>query len=307
MTPSDDPLDRLVRDHLRREAARTDTGPLLGRLHAEIAPAPRRFPLKWLAASAVAAGLLIAFAAGWQARPMAAGPRTLLREAQEAHRMPLDRCYLVEVQREADSDEANPMAANTRTTRLWTRGDRFWIESTSPLARWAWGRDEAGNVWLAPGPHRAIRIAPNETPRWLALFCDFCTMQPEKLLDEMLRDFDLTREADPTADGPAVHRVRAEAKAWQLRPLRHAELELDAESKVIRRAVLLRQWNGVTATTTYTLVETRDQDDARYQLEGHLTAPYEVYTAENQPQRRREVLTFLFGPRAADWLKPGTP
>jgi hypothetical protein len=87
-------------------------------------------------------------------------------------------------------------------------------------------------------------------------------------------------------------------------PLRSAVLELDTETKALRRVVLDRVGPMRSVTTTYTLVETQTQADDRYRLEGHLVAPYEIYTADNQPQRRQQALMLLFGPRAADWFKP---
>ena len=52
-------------------------------------------------------------------------------------------------------------------TRLWTRGDRFWVESARPGQRWAWGRDEANRFWVAFGPHTAVSLEADEVPYWL--------------------------------------------------------------------------------------------------------------------------------------------
>jgi hypothetical protein len=194
------------------------------------------------------------------------------------------------------------MAAQFRTTRLWTRGDRFWIESTNPRARWAWGRDEDGTIWLAPGPRRGVRIDPDEAPRWLTHACDISELLPEHLLGELLRDFDLVREDGQT---PATQVIRATRKPGRWAPpLRSAVLELDTETKALRRVVLDRAGPLRAVTTTYTLAETQTQSDDRYRLEGHLVAPFEIYTADNQPQRRQFALMQIFGPRAADWFKP---
>jgi hypothetical protein len=308
--PPDDDLDRLVTDHLGRQAARLDVGVLRERIRATVKqnpPTPAREGrwrrlAGWALPVAVAAGVAAVLFFPPHAEPLRASPQALLQEAQKAHHLPLDRCYLVEFQRTDEGADDNPMAGQFRTTRLWTRGDRFWIESTNPRARWAWGRDEDGTIWLAPGPRRGVRIEPDEAPRWLAHTCDISELRPEHLLGEILRDFDLVREDGET---PATQVIRATRKPGRWAPpLRSAVLELDSETKALRRVVLDRAGPLRSVTTTYTLVETQTQADDRYRLEGHLVAPYEIYTADNQPQRRPQALMLLFGPRAADWFKP---
>jgi RNA polymerase sigma-70 factor (ECF subfamily) len=57
---------------------------------------------------------------------------------------------------------------------------------------------------------------------------------------------------------------------------RQVELELDPETKVIRSAVLRREVNGETVgTLTFTLVETANLPDDRYDLRGHLDSDAE--------------------------------
>ena len=53
------------------------------------------------------------------------------------------------------------------------------------------------------------------------------------------------------------------------------------------------------ATVTYTLVETKVQDDGKYELEGHLAAKHEIYTRD-QPERRMDLLLRWLGPQAAE-------
>lgn len=315
---ADDPeIDRLLAEHLRQQAERIDVSALRARLRQSMAivpPAPvspARPHSRWRRLVAIAAGsaamfvlATVAFFAG-ESQPLRASPRALLQEAQKAHQLPLDRCYLVEIVRaDENSDELPAIAGALRSNRLWTRGDRFCIESNAPKSRWAWGRDENGTVWVALGPRRGIRIEPEEASRMLQLQCDVSELRPEHLLGDILRDFDLVRE-DNTNGEATVQIVRAERKdGRRFPPLRTAILELDTETKVLRRVELTRQFPDRTVTTKYTLIETQNLADDRYRLEGHLTAPFEIYTSENQPFRRREALSMVFGPRGPEWLRP---
>ncbi len=306
----DDDLDRLLAEHLDRQSAEVEVDELRRRIEftlssempkpAPVEPTRRRPLLAWAVGStAIAVLALVALLTG-DARPLRAGPRALLEEAQKAHHLPLDRCYLIEIQR-ADGDEP---AFPQRTQKLWTRGDRFWIETTGPRATWAWGRDENGTVWISPGPRRGLRIDPEEATRALTVQCEICELRPEHLLGTLLRDFDLKRE---DVEGSATQVIEATLKRGRRLPgpaLRSAVIEIDPEAKVLRRVALTRTFFDRTITTTYTLVESKTMTDDRYRLEGHLTAPYEIFTADHQSQRRREILNVLFGPRAADWIRP---
>ena len=260
---------------------------------------PRRFLRRVALGFATAAAVALAFVGGvlyWKPEPAAAAtPETLLREAQQTHQQPIDRCYLVECRTESDLlDETKPVTAQSRSTRLWTRGDRFWLESTNPTARWAWGRDADGGIWMAfGGIRRGVRLAPDEVPAWLGQACDTFSMRVETLLGDVLREFDLRRE--PGDGGTQV--IEATLKPGRSHPgLRSARLEIDPETKAVRKLVLDRtRFGQPLATVTYTLVETRPQDDRKYQPEGHLPATTEIYTRDNQPRRRAELLTRWFG------------
>jgi hypothetical protein len=307
----DSGIEALVRAHLQRQAEAVDPAPVYARLCASLANSSRgdrsvrtwRRRFGWgVACGTAAAAVVLAFLGGLLTGSGRAGAETLVQQAQAAHQMPLDRCYLVEVRRDADPvNESVPPTSPPRIIRLWTRGDRIWIESVQPQRRWAWGRDENGNVWMAFGPHRAIRFARDEVPSWLALGCDVLAMRVDTLLNDVLRDFDLRRTAD-VAGLPMTQVVSATLKPGHQHPsLRQARIEIDGETKVIRRLVLTRTRQGQPfATLTYTLVESRPQDDSKYVLEGHLTVPFDVYTPATNPQKCREILARWFDPRSGE-------
>jgi len=213
--------------------------------------------------------------------------------------MPLERCYLVDIEHEA-TDEGLAAFGEPRLMRVMTREDRFWVEVSRGEHRWAWGRDEAGMTWLMLGPKWGMRIAADETAVPLARLGDTYSLQVDTLLGNLLRDFDLYRE--PAAD-PAAQIVRAEPRpgakpAW----LRRAVLEIDRETKVLRRLVLSKVWPKRSVTVTFTLADSTPGDDARYRLEGHLTAPYQIFDSTSNPDLRREILLRWFGPKAERWF-----
>jgi hypothetical protein len=323
-------LETLVRADLDRRADAVDPRPLFERVRRSMRseggdppaaggahtarhrvlrlPAARPFRrLAWGAAAAAA--VVLAFVFGSQVPPVQAGAEAIVREAQRSHQIPVDRCYLVEVRQDSELlQEAYPMTTQARLTRLWTRGDRFWLESVHPQQRWAWGRDDRGNVWMALGSRRGIRYGPDELPSWLKVSFDVWSLQPDTLLGEVLRDFDLHREPPGLGQPGTTVAIRATPKSGHTHPeLRGARLEIDAETKVVRKLVLERTRMGQPfATVTYTLIDTQTRDDRLFELEGHLEAPYEIYTRENEPQRRRVLAMRWLAPQVGDRPRPTT-
>jgi hypothetical protein len=309
-------VECLIRAHLDRSAEMIDPRPLFGKITLSLAgPSSERLPevvrvravraaWKWAGAAAAVAALITGFVALMHEPTALAKGETVVREARRAHLLPIDRCYLVEVKREsALVVELSPGNPQVRQTRLWTRGDRFWVESVRPEQRWAWGRDEANRFWIAFGPHTAVRMEAGEVPFWLNVHCDLHSLNFEKWLGEVLNRFELTRETKPGDADSSTIVVRAKAKARpaikQYPVVSSAELEIDAQTRVVRRMVVRRVSNGEPfATVTYTLAETDALDPAEYQLEGHLREPFEIYTRENNPERRKELLVRWFGPRS---------
>jgi hypothetical protein len=315
---ADREVDRLVRAHLERSAESIDPRALFGKIGQSLAePGPPRVPAivrlhrasaawKWAGAVAAAAAALIVtgFILLAYDLPALAKGEEVVREARRAHLLPIDRCYLVEIRRESSLvAELSPANPQVRQTRLWTRGDRFWVESAHPAQRWAWGRDEANRFWIAFGPHAAVRMDADEVPFWLNVYCDLHSLNIEKWLGEVLNRFELTRETKPGAADASTIVIRAKAKAHggasQYPSVASAELEIDAETRVVRRMVVRRALNGEPfATVTYTLAETDALDPADYRLEGHVSDPSEIFTRENKPERRKELLARWFGPRS---------
>jgi hypothetical protein len=191
--------------------------------------------------------------------------------------------------------------------RLWTRGDRFFIESSNRQYRWAWGQDDTGAVWLTSGRRRGLRLEAAEVPPGLSRICDTHSMQFERLLSQLLQDFELTWESPDATTLPQTRVVHAVRKPERSRgSVQEARLEIDAETKVIRR-LLVKRWSRTWSTgwrldtATYTLAGSEAQPDLCYQPEGHLEAPFVIYSREHEPEKRNAILTRLYGP----WILQG--
>jgi hypothetical protein len=316
-------VEALVRRSLERDAESIDPRVLFMRIQESLpgawheagrAAPPRGAVLrawKWAGVAAAAATVVICLAFFSQGRTALAKGETVVRDARQAHSLPIDRCYLVEIRRESPlADELTPVMPQVRLTRLWTRGDRFWVESVRPEQRWAWGRDEVNRFWIAFGPHNALSLDADEVPPWLNLYCDLHSLNFEHWLGEVLDRFDLSRDAP--AEGPQRSTIQVHAKARYASgdhpSIQTADLEIDAETRVVRRMVVNRVWKKQPfATVTYTLAESDARDPADYRLEGHLSDPSQVFTREHDPERRKELLSRWFGPRSTQWFRTLEP
>jgi hypothetical protein len=302
--PADDPLLRVLREHIEKQEREQPVAPVAARVLAEAPKAeqarPAPSPRKWRAlgfgtgALAVAATvLLFALLPAPEVRAERA-----VRDAEAALKLPVERCYLVEVQREgAPADEP----ISPRTVRVWTAGDRFRVEVSRGPLRFVWGRDTDGAVWFVANPSRGIRLAPDEQGPGLQLACDLYGLHTETVLAEMRAHCQL--KEDPRASSAAPRVIRAEPRIGaRLLGFRSAVAELDPETSAIRKLALTRTALAGTATTTFTLIDTRPMDEVRYKLEGHLIEPYQVFDRDTDPARRREILARWLGAQTDRWL-----
>ncbi len=248
---------------------------------------------KWLQwrplTTAMAAGLAIAaLLAGLFLSDASAA--AMLRHTLKTHLAGPDRCYRVSVGWHPLSvDNSSPAR---RETRVWTRGDRFWVQARSDERTAVWGRDERGRVWFAASPHAGGWFEPDEVPSRLAQVCELRTLHPESLLRSLLADFDLRREPD-AAGNRLIH---AEPKPGREHSaFRGALLEIDAGSGVLRRAVVQRvSEERSPVPVTFTLVESSLLEDTTYTLAGHLSADAEIFDRDSPPGlRTRAMLEFL--------------
>jgi hypothetical protein len=316
-------LEALVRADLDRRADAIDPMPLLRRIQASAglpsaggsAGAAGESPMslaahrrrrgglfRWAGGlSAAAAAVLLGVFLLMPSTPAQASAEAIVREAQAAAAVPLDRCYLVEVRRESEElDQSYLMNQQSRVSRLWTRGDRFMFESLNSPRRFAWGRDGVGNYWVSLNRERGLRFESFEVPQWLTISADVVGMRMDQLLDLMTRDFDLVREQPMSGQPNGTVTIRATLKPGRNNvSVRAARVEFDTATKVVRKLVLERVRSGkLVATVSYWLIETEARGDALYELESHLEAPYEVYSRSFMPQRRDVIARVFFAASA---------
>jgi hypothetical protein len=317
---SDDAIESLVRRHLEREAEQIDARAGLARLgtgaglrfsrHAAgpargVSPgvSPRRLgrhaPATWVLGLSAAALAFVLVALGLLQSGMAlAGADVLVREAKQAHLLPLDRCYHVEFQQSPDFIDRWPSVPFLSPQhRLWTRGDRFWVEADRGGDHYAWGRDERNRFWIVFGSDKVLWLEPDEMPTWLHFHSEIYCVHLTTLLEKLLRDHVLERQLPPDGTPQATLVIRATLKPGHEHAAFHnVMLEIDAETRVVRRMTLERYYMGqFFANVTYTLVETRTISDGDYVPIEHRKAHEDSYAEERDPARRRALLARAFG------------
>jgi hypothetical protein len=300
MSHEGDAIERMVREHLDREAAAVDGPEMLRSVRAKLSaekpvePSSARSTRlrKWSWALASAAAVVLVVLLGMNLGPGQASAETMLREAQQAHALPVDRCYRVTIAADPALLEKFPWFAPHRETRLWTRGDQFWIESLQANRSWAWGRDDRGRVWFALLPRLGLRFSPQDVPEPLARACDIRSVRLETLLRDVLKDCDVAWEGTSGEQ----QTIRATPKAGrEVHSLRRAILQINPRTRVVERLVLDRQLGGLPlATATFQLIETGNQPERAYQLEGHIDSGATILGRERMGPGK-QLLRSLFG------------
>jgi hypothetical protein len=291
------PIDALVRNHLEREAAAVDARAVLARVRAKLT-APRNRLRRVLR---VGAGLLTATAAVvavvvlWGNAPQAAQATAaeLVQAAQQVHAAAVDRCYDIRTEWDPAFPRRGPFQSLARESRVWTRGDRFWLESTTDGKPWAWGRDGGGRVWVAFNRQTGLLFEADEVGIPMAEACDLFSMKLASTLGELLTDYDLGRESD--GPGSPV-RVTAVLRGGPANPRPQAlTVEIDPRTKEVRRLRIRRP----AVTVTFTLTATDALPEDRYDLAGHLDAGATAFDTNRKVGRLLLWQRFL-GPRFGD-------
>jgi hypothetical protein len=291
-----DRIDRLVRQHLERQEARFDGAEILWmvkRRQAALArrATVRRYVYAGAGGLASAAALILVLLWGGNTNVAQAGPEQLVREAKDALAVPADRCYQMSTAWPPELVKQFPvLGAATRESKLWTRGDRFWIDTTAGERHWSWGRTEDGAVWFVHNKtavlFEADEIGGSDV---ISAIATLYSMQPEHLLELVLNEFDLAYADAP--DAPGLRRVVATGKPGrEHRNVLRAVVDINPATKVIQRIVLERLFRGEAAgEITFTLADSQPQPDEDYTLAGHTDPGVRVLDRDHAPARQKAV------------------
>ncbi len=249
----------------------------------------------WLAL-AVSVLVVVSFFTLQGNREAFANASQIVQAAIHTHAAPIERIYVVEVKR-GESNKAK--FELPRDVRVATQGDRFWVQMRG-YRDWAWGRNDQGAIWMTLGPRRAVVVNPDEIGVPLRYIGDLYTLNLETLLQNFLKHCRLEMSEGP-ADTTLI--VATPRRQWTNRPLQRATIEVDRETKAIRKLVIEREFDRASSVTTFTLVESRLADESLYGPEGHLSDPYRIFSTETNASRRRELITNWFGPTSEQWMR----
>jgi hypothetical protein len=272
-------------------------------LHQRVAAdtvSPLRRRRRWLltAAIALAASILFAVFLLIAGSPVQASPRNVVERARNVHQVPTDRCYSVKVAVPLEVRRQFPRFDFDRDSRLWTRGDRYFVEL--PGDNGVWGRDEQNRVWFVPTPDAGARFDDNEVPAVFREFLNVRAVRLDELLDEVLAECELTwaTNVDVPSDVRRVYAIGRNDERW----LRHAIIDVDKETNVIQRLALDRQLfrdPRAKVSVTFMLIDTSAQDISRYSAEGHLKPGAPIHDRRHPAVRMGLMLRHL-GPFKED-------
>jgi len=298
----DRPLERAVRAKLDADARDADPERVLAgvrqRLEADtVSPARRSRRWVFAAAGALAASVLVAVMLLIPGGNVQASPREVVERAKAVHETPTDRCYEVTVRFPDDLRERYPKLAADRKSRLWTRGDRYFVEL--PDGRGSWGRDEMGRVWITPTSNAGARFDTGELPQTLHEFFEVRTVHLPRLLSEVLANCELTWADTDQGRRASTRRVAAKSLLPKGGLVHRAEIDVAADSNVITRLAVTREtlWHQV--TTEFQLVSAEPPDQSMYHPEGHLVDGAPIYD-RTHPLPRLFLLANYLGPLNGD-------
>lgn len=283
------PIDRLVRRRLEANARHV-------RLEMMLNAALDR-PIRRLAVglpAALAAALVIALFSIQPGGKVEARPAEVVEQARKLSTQPLDRAYLIEAQFSPAIRQRWPKLSGSVQERLWSRGDRFFVEAGE--GRPAWGRDERGRVWFVLNDRTGLRFDADEIAKPFEEMLTLRHVEIPSLLSDVLRNCALT-EVSSVDLLPNTRRIQATPIPGTRRGLESATLDIDTRSHIVRRLLLKRRLLGQSvASVLLTYLESRPRPDALYRVEGHLAAGGEIHDRANPPHRLRLLLRHQLGP-----------
>jgi hypothetical protein len=314
-------VDEIVRAQLDAEAGRVDAAGLwnsvLTRLETEAesetgaaadthtpqpssSPAPqrsptrRRFAVFAAAFAGLAAAVIFAVFFLGTTHEVMASPAEVVQDARKAHAQSGDRCYSQTIQVSGRLLGQFPFLSDSEHVNVCTRGNRFVVEPGFG-GKGAWGRDEAGRIWVAPTREAAARFEEAELPVPIRDAAKIRGLEFDTLLDDVLKDFDLEWNAPPTEANFSIKATRrGTAKLGQLSS---ADLVIEKNTKLLKSLTLRRQLGPeANVIITFTFTGATEKNPAAYTAEGHVDRADHAYDA-TRPILRAQVIAKLLKDR----------
>jgi len=258
----------------------------------------RRIWTRSMLAMAASIAVLMAFAIGRWETSAHASAASLVRAARSVHSLAVERCYVVTVENAPEANEKNFLPF-LKDVRIWTNGDRFWVEAKRNERHWVWGRNAEGAVWMTLGDRRALQIEADEIGPPLQHLCDLYSLELESLLTSFQDRWSLTHQSSTELTHTITARPNRNANRTT-----EAVLEVDRETKAIRRLTLQKNAGSQSESrVVFTLVDSRTQDESKYEPAGHLAPHHQILTREHFAEKRVESLRAWFGSGADRWIK----
>lgn len=295
-SPDRPDVEALLRDHLHDRSLDVDPTKILAGVRARQAVVQRpsrRKATRWTAVAAAAAIVLAVSTWVWRGpQSVQADPLKLVHEARQAlAATDEDRAYKIQVDLAPGMGEQAPFLAALATAdcRLWARQGRFRVEARQ--GGWACGRDERRWTWLAPSPDVGLDFAPEEVPRPLDEALELLSFDLDSTLHVLATEFDVTT----LNASPRSTLIRGTPPAERIRPrLRWIDVEIDVETKLVRKVVLARVRDGrPLGEVSFTFDGAERQADASYRLPSHLDHNAAIIGPDQIPRRRRELIHFF--------------
>jgi hypothetical protein len=310
----DQEVERLVGAYLEEQERTVDSARMLASVRRKVAhemgatKANRAWPAGrggaawrragWGMGVATAASVLLAFFL-WTSRTatLKADVVRLVREAQAVLGERVDRAYRIEIELAPGAAVRHPILAvmASSNSRLWTRGDRYWIEMSRKGKTWAWGRDEARRVWVAPQRKVGLIFEPDEIPASISMIQDFHSLGLDLLMKQLLAEFDIAPAEAADDHRAGVTRIHATIKPGRGDSrIKAVTLEIeDATKLVLRVAVLRAVGDDVPAEVFYTFEKVDPRADEQYRLEGHIDPDASIYGTGERRARRQHLMQFF--------------
>lgn|GEM_PF-605082 len=279
----------------------TSPSPVLAkeRTHVEASTKMTGRPWSWMSGwLALAASLLVVVSIFTLQgnREAFASASQIVQSAMRTHAAPIERIYVVEVKRGESNKSKFELP---RDVRVATQGDRFWVQMRG-YRDWAWGRNDQGAIWMTLGPRRAVVVNQDEIGVPLRYIGDLYTLNLETLLQGFLKYCRLEMSEGPVDTTIIVATPR---RQWTNRPLQRATIEVDRETKAIRKLVIEREFGGDSyCTVTFSLVDSRLADESEYAVEGHLQEKSQLFADDTPTSAKRKMVLDWFGPVADRWI-----